>query len=156
MRPRSSALDHLAVAEADDAVGGRDHHRVVAGQQDAGTGGGVDLAQGGQHVRRELLVEPARRLVGDEERRADDEGAGGQLDEAAVGEDAGVPVHDVRVSGVTAVVLLLGVGGVFESDEETWLVGIGGFGGFLLFLIWTLATSIVLMMRSRQRTAAMA
>jgi hypothetical protein len=58
------------------------------------------------------------------------------------------------LSGVTAVVLLLGVGGVFESDEETWLVGIGGFGGFLLFLIWTLASSIVLMMRSRQRTAA--
>lgn len=60
------------------------------------------------------------------------------------------------LSGVNAVVLLLGVGGVFESDEETWLVAIGGFGGFLLFLIWTLATSIVLMMRSRSRAEAMA
>jgi hypothetical protein len=60
------------------------------------------------------------------------------------------------LSGANAVVLLLGVGGVFESDEETWLVAIGGFGGFLLFLIWTLATSIVLLLRSRQRAVATA
>jgi hypothetical protein len=59
------------------------------------------------------------------------------------------------LSGVNAVVLLLGVGAVFESDEETWLVGIGGFGGFLLFLIWILATSIVLMMRPRQHAESL-
>ncbi|WP_142028184.1 hypothetical protein [Blastococcus colisei] len=60
------------------------------------------------------------------------------------------------LSGVNAVVLVLGLGGVFESSEETWFVAIGGFGGFLLFLIWTLATSIVLLMRSRHRTEATA
>jgi hypothetical protein len=60
------------------------------------------------------------------------------------------------LAGVNAVVLVLGVGAVFESDEGTWLVAVGGFGGFLLFLIWTLATSIVLLMRSRQRAVATA
>jgi hypothetical protein len=60
------------------------------------------------------------------------------------------------LSGVNAVVLLLGVGAVFESDEETWLVGIGGFGGFLLFLIWAAATSVVMLMSSRRSAAAMA
>lgn len=67
-----------------------------------------------------------------------------------------LPVWLGYLSGVNAVVLLLGVGAVFESDEETWLVGIGGFGGFLLFLIWTLATSIVLPMRSRRHAGATA
>jgi len=67
-----------------------------------------------------------------------------------------LPVWLGYLSGVNAVVLLLGVGVVFESDEETWLVGIGGFGGFLLFLIWTLATSIVLPMRSRRHAGATA
>jgi hypothetical protein len=60
------------------------------------------------------------------------------------------------LSGVNAVVLVLGLGAVIESDEETWLVGIGGFGGFLLFLIWVLATSVVLLMRSSHRERAVA
>jgi hypothetical protein len=60
------------------------------------------------------------------------------------------------LSGLNAVLLVFGLGGVFESDEETWLVGIGGFGGFLLFLVWTLATSVVLLMRSGRRAEAMA
>lgn len=60
------------------------------------------------------------------------------------------------LSGLNAVVLVLALGAVYESGEETWLVGIGGFGGFLLFLIWTLATSVVLLMRSRRHAEAMA
>ena len=54
------------------------------------------------------------------------------------------------IAGVDAVLLVLGVGGVFETEEESWLVGIGAFGGFLLFLVWTLATSVVLLMRPRE------
>lgn len=60
------------------------------------------------------------------------------------------------LAGATAVVLVLGLGGIFESDEEMWLVAIGGFGGFLLFLIWALATSVVLLMRSRDHSEALA
>jgi len=59
------------------------------------------------------------------------------------------------LSGINAVVLLFGLAGVFEGDEESVLTGIGGFGGFLLFLIWTLATSVVLMMRPRRHADAM-
>lgn len=57
------------------------------------------------------------------------------------------------LAAVDGVVLALSLGAVFESDEETVLVGIGGFGGFLLFLIWALATSIVLLMRAGRDTA---
>lgn len=52
------------------------------------------------------------------------------------------------LAAVDGVVLSLSLGAVFESNEETVLVGIGGFGGFLLFLVWTLATSIVLLMKA--------
>lgn len=52
------------------------------------------------------------------------------------------------LAAVDGVVLALSLGAVFETDEETVLVGIGGFGGFLLFLVWTLATSIVLLMKA--------
>lgn len=60
------------------------------------------------------------------------------------------------LSGLTGALLVLSLAAVYESDEETVLVGIGGFGGFLLFLIWVLATSIVLLMRSRRHAEAMA
>jgi len=55
------------------------------------------------------------------------------------------------LSGLNAVLLVLSLAGVYETDEESVLVGIGGFGGFLLFLVWALATSIVLLMRSSHR-----
>jgi hypothetical protein len=60
------------------------------------------------------------------------------------------------VAGLNAVLLVLSLGAVFETDDETVLVGIGGFGGFLLFLIWVLATSIMLLMRSTRRAHAVA
>ena len=36
------------------------------------------------------------------------------------------------------------------------LVAIGGFGGFLLLLVWALAASILMLMRPRRHAAAMA
>jgi hypothetical protein len=60
------------------------------------------------------------------------------------------------LSGGTAVLMVLSLGSVFESSEETVLVGIGGFGGFILFMIWALAASIVLLMRPRQHAEAVA
>ena len=58
------------------------------------------------------------------------------------------------LSGLTGVLLVLTLAGVYESDEESVLVGIGGFGGFLMFMIWVLATSVVLLMRSRRHAEA--
>ena len=60
------------------------------------------------------------------------------------------------LSGLTGVLLVLSLAGVYESDEESVLVSIGGFGGFLLFLIWALATSVVLLIRSRRHAGATA
>ena len=60
------------------------------------------------------------------------------------------------LSGLTGVLLVLSLAAVYETDEETVLVTIGGFGGFLLFLIWVLATSVVMLMRSRRHAEATA
>ncbi len=60
------------------------------------------------------------------------------------------------LAGLNAVLLVLSLAAVYESDEETVLVSIGGFGGFLLFLVWTLASSVVLLMRSSHREHAVA
>jgi hypothetical protein len=60
------------------------------------------------------------------------------------------------LAGLNAVLLVLSLAAVFERDEETVLVTIGGFGGFLLFLVWVLAASIVLLMRPRRHAEAMA
>jgi hypothetical protein len=60
------------------------------------------------------------------------------------------------LAGLNAVLLLLSLGAVFEGDDESVLAGVGGFGGFLLFLIWALATSIVLLMRPRHHADAVA
>jgi hypothetical protein len=59
------------------------------------------------------------------------------------------------LAGLNAVLLVLSLGAVFETDDETLLVGIGGFGGFLLFIAWALAASIMLLMRSSHRAEAM-
>ncbi|UOY00424.1 hypothetical protein [Blastococcus sp. PRF04-17] len=58
------------------------------------------------------------------------------------------------LAGAVAVLLVVSLGAVFEGSEEAWFVGIGGFGGFLLFMVWALATSIVLLMRPRHHAAA--
>jgi hypothetical protein len=60
------------------------------------------------------------------------------------------------VAGLDAVLLVLSLGAVFETDDGSVLAGIGGFGGFLLFLVWTLATSVLLLMRSSHREHAVA
>ncbi|TFV86682.1 hypothetical protein E4P40_12650 [Blastococcus sp. CT_GayMR20] len=59
------------------------------------------------------------------------------------------------ISGLVGVLWVLSLGAVFETDEETVLVSIGGFGGFLLFMVWVLAASIVLLMRPRRHADAM-
>jgi hypothetical protein len=51
------------------------------------------------------------------------------------------------LAAVTALLLVLSIGAVFDDSEEG-VLGFAGFGGFLLFLIWVLATSIVLLMRA--------
>jgi hypothetical protein len=60
------------------------------------------------------------------------------------------------LSGVTAVLLVLSLAAVFETDDESVLVAIGGFGGFLLFLVWALAASVLMLMRPRRHAAATA
>jgi len=67
-----------------------------------------------------------------------------------------LPVWLGWLAGLNAVLLLLSLGAVFESDDESVLVSIGGFGGFLLFLIWTLAAGVVLLMRPRHHAEAAA
>jgi hypothetical protein len=49
---------------------------------------------------------------------------------------------------LTAALLFISLFGVFQADEESILAVIGGFGGFLLFLIWTLAASVMLLVRA--------
>jgi hypothetical protein len=67
-----------------------------------------------------------------------------------------LPVWLGWLAGLNAVLVLLSLGAVFESDDESVLVSIGGFGGFLLLLIWVLATSVVLLMRPRRHADAVA
>jgi hypothetical protein len=51
------------------------------------------------------------------------------------------------LAAVTALLLVVSIGAVFDDSEEG-VLGFAGFGGFLLFLVWVLATSIVLLMRA--------
>jgi hypothetical protein len=67
-----------------------------------------------------------------------------------------LPVWVGWLAGLVAVLLVLSLAAVYETDDETVLVTIGGFGGFLLFLVWTLATSVVLLMRPRHHAEAAA
>lgn len=53
------------------------------------------------------------------------------------------------LSGVTGLLLVVSLGAVFDDTEEG-VLGFAGFGGFLLFLVWVLATSIVLLLRGRR------
>jgi hypothetical protein len=67
-----------------------------------------------------------------------------------------LPVWLGWLAGLNAVLLVLSLGAVFETDDESVLVGVGAFGGFLLLLIWVLATSVVLLRRPRRHAEAMA
>jgi hypothetical protein len=54
------------------------------------------------------------------------------------------------LAAVTAVLLVVSLTGVFEGagDEDEGFVGIVGFAGFILLLVWFLAASILLLMRA--------
>ncbi|SEP25961.1 DUF4386 family protein [Trujillonella endophytica] len=52
------------------------------------------------------------------------------------------------IAALAALLLLLSLGGVFEEDLEEGAVAIAGFAGFVLMLVWILATSVVLLMRA--------
>ena len=58
------------------------------------------------------------------------------------------------LAAATAVLLLISLAGVFQTSPEGGVVGIAGFGGFLLFLVWVLATSVVLLLRPGRQPAA--
>jgi hypothetical protein len=60
------------------------------------------------------------------------------------------------LAGLNAVLLVLSLGAVFETDDESVLAGVGFFGGFLGLLIWVLATGVVLLMRPRHHAEAVA
>jgi hypothetical protein len=67
-----------------------------------------------------------------------------------------LPVWTGWLAGLVAVLLVFSLAAVYETDDETVLVTIGGFGGFLLFLVWTLATSVLLLMRPRHHADSVA
>jgi hypothetical protein len=60
------------------------------------------------------------------------------------------------LSGLSGVLLvLLSLGAVYSTDNESLLAGPGWFGGFLLFLVWALVAN-VLLLRPTHRTHAAA
>ena len=54
------------------------------------------------------------------------------------------------LGAVTGLFLLVSLAGVLDSDLEGGVVEIFGFGGFLLFLVWTLAASLALLFTTRR------
>jgi len=67
-----------------------------------------------------------------------------------------LPVWLGWLAGLTALLLLVSLGSVYETSGEEGPLSFFGFGGFVLMLVWVLATSIVLFMRAGReaRTAA--
>jgi hypothetical protein len=59
------------------------------------------------------------------------------------------------LSGLSGVLLVLSLGAVYSTDNESLLAGPGWFGGFLLFLVWALVAN-VLLLRPTHRTHAAA
>jgi hypothetical protein len=59
------------------------------------------------------------------------------------------------LSGLSGVLFVLSLGAVYSTDNQSLLAGLGWFGGFLLFLVWALAAS-VLLLRPAHRTRAAA
>ena len=51
------------------------------------------------------------------------------------------------LAGVTGLLLVVSLGAVFDDSQEG-VLGFAGFGGFLFFLVWVLATSVVLLLRA--------
>ena len=56
------------------------------------------------------------------------------------------------LAAVTALLLVLSIGAVFDDSEEG-VFGFAGFGGFLFFLVWVLAMSIVLLLKAGRDTS---
>lgn len=56
------------------------------------------------------------------------------------------------LAAATAVLQLIALAGVFQTTIEG-VVGIAAFIGFLLFLVWVLATSVVLLLRPGRQPA---
>jgi hypothetical protein len=48
----------------------------------------------------------------------------------------------------TSVVLIVSLAGVFEENPDDGVAGVFGFAGFILMVLWVLATSIVMLMRA--------
>ena len=69
-------VDRLALVEDDEAARPDFEERPVVGREEDGRARLVDLFEEAEEVDRELGVEVARRLVGEDERRLADDGAG--------------------------------------------------------------------------------
>ena len=52
------------------------------------------------------------------------------------------------LSALTAGLLVVSLAAVFQTGDDEGIAAIAGFGGFLLFLVWTLAASILLLLRA--------
>lgn len=61
-----------------------------------------------------------------------------------------LPVWLGWLAAAVAFLLIVSMAGVFRSGTDEGVIELAGFGGFLLFLVWTPATSIVLLMRARR------
>ncbi|RBY74416.1 hypothetical protein DQ239_19800 [Blastococcus sp. TF02-09] len=68
---------------------------------------------------------------------------------AAIVSTRALPAWLGWLAALTALVLVVGITGVFEdSVEEDSFIGIVGFAGFILMVVWLLAASIVLFLRA--------
>ena len=89
MRDAVRDVDGLALVEHDDAAGAHLEQRAVVRREEHGRPGLVDLLEEAEDVDRELRVEVAGGLVGEDERRLADDGArDGDALLLAAGEDA--------------------------------------------------------------------
>lgn len=52
------------------------------------------------------------------------------------------------LAAVAGVLLVVSIAGVFEDDVDDGVLSFAGFGGFLLFMVWVLAASIVLLIKA--------
>ena len=54
------------------------------------------------------------------------------------------------LGAVTGLLLLVSLAGVLDSDPREGVIDLFGFGGFLLFLVWSLAASLALLFTTRR------
>jgi hypothetical protein len=59
-----------------------------------------------------------------------------------------LPVWLGWLAALTAVLLLVSLAGVFEDPTDEGVLSFAGFIGFVLLLVWLLATSVVLLLRA--------